>query len=140
MIIGKRQITTPRIGLVKFGPARIMKRLKLLLIICFGIILTFVLLPINFIDQLPEIVGSLTVAVFIVIMFSSMAYYLNYYILVIYGIMFAVSELLWGIYGIPIGPLTMLIFGCIILIVGIISFSQFLRKYPLPTKEVASGS
>ena len=145
MIGGKRYITNPRVGVVKFGPERTMKRLKLGSLIGIAVIITVILvLPVPFIRDfmkaLPQIIPSLMVASLFVVIFGAMAYYLNYSLLAVYGLMFAAGELLWEIYGIPVGPSVMLIFGCMILGIGIFCLSQFLRKYPLPVGEAVSGS
>ena len=141
MILGKRYITTPRIGIVKFGQIRKMKQTKLVGVIGLAVIITFILfLSPTFVKDSPRILISVGVAIFIALIFGAIGYYMDYYRFGIYGLMFAIGEILWGLFGIPVGPLAMLVFGTAILIIGIFSLTQFLHKYHLPNKEVASGS
>ena len=141
MILGKRYITTPRIGVVKFGQIRKMKQTKLVGVIGLAVIITFILfLSPTFVKDSPRILISVGVAIFIALIFGAIGYYMDYYRFGIYGLMFAIGEILWGLFGIPVGPLAMLVFGTAILIIGIFSLTQFLHKYHLPNKEVASGS
>ena len=140
MIAGKRYITTPRIGLVKFGTARMMKRIKLLGIIGLTVIITSCLLwPNAFFKDLPTIVSSILVASMVITIFCAMAYYLDYFPLAIYGLLFGIGEILWSLFGESVGLMAMLVFGSFIFILGLIMLGQFLRKYPLPTEEVANG-
>ena len=96
-------------------------------------------LPVESIEALPETTTSIIVAIIIGLIFGAMAYFLDYILLALYGIMFMIGELVWGFFDTPAGPLIMLIFGIIVLIIGIGTFIRFLNKYPLPTKEALSG-
>ena len=131
MMLGKRYITLPRMGLVKFGQVRNVKRVKLVAVIGIAVIITFILFvsPTSIIDS-PKILTSLGMAIMIALIFGAMGYYLDYYRLIIYGLMFATGELLWGLFGIPVGPYALLISGCVILLIGIFSLIQFIKKYP----------
>ncbi len=140
MIAGKRYITTPRLGLAKFGPARMMKRIKMMGIIALAIIITVCLFWMgNLATNLPKIVGSIIIAGMVAGIFGAMAYYLDYYPLAIYGILFAIGEILWSLFGEPVGVIVMLIFGSIIFLIGLFVLIRFTQKYPLPTGEVANG-
>ena len=141
MIAGKRYITTPRIGLAKFGPARQMKQIKIMGIIALAIIITFCLFWAgNSTMNLPKFVGSIIIAGMVAVIFGAMAYYLDYFPLLIYGLLFATGEILWSTFGEPVGVMAMLVFGSIIFIVGFIKLSQFISRYPLPTEEVSNAS
>ncbi len=139
-IIGKKRITIPRLGHVKFNPKREVKRIKLFIIIFVAVCSTFILLllPILGIEP-PREVGSLFMAVFLMVIFGAMAYYLDFRRLYIYGLMFAITEIVWGRYGVPAGPYVALIFGCMVLITGLILLASFIHKYQKPAEEVANG-
>jgi hypothetical protein len=83
-------------------------------------------------------ISFLFMAVFLMAIFSAMAFYLDFRRLYIYGLMFAVTEIVWGRYGIPAGPYVVLILGCLVLIFGIFLLVTFLHKYQKPGKEVAN--
>ncbi|UCE37099.1 MAG: hypothetical protein JSW00_16670 [Thermoplasmata archaeon] len=134
--LGKRFITLPRIGLVKFGKTRMMKQMKMMiaLLIVFLVVLTLYYLSI-FGNKPHEIVGRLVIPAFIASIFVIVAYFLNYIRLGIYGLLYAFSEILRGVYDKPIRNIAILVIGMIALIVGLYVLIQFLKKYPLPGKE-----
>ena len=138
--LGKRYITIPRVGLVKFGPARIMNQLKMLVIIAIAISATFILYFIQvYVDDPPAYLGSIWIASLVAIIFGAIGYFMNNFRLVVYGMMWASGEILWRIYGEPTGPLLMLTFGIIIVFIGVFVTLRFIQNYPLPPKEVADG-
>lgn len=140
MILGKNYITTPRLGLAKFGPARMMKWIKIMGIIALAVIITVCVFWLGSVTtHLPKIVGSIIIAVMVAGIFGAMAYYLEYLPLALYGLLFGMGEILWTVFGESVGLMAMLIFGSIILIFGLFMLGQFLHKYPLPKEEVANG-
>ena len=138
--LGKKYITIPRIGLVKFGPERLKNQLKMFIAIGIALGATFILflLPM-FIEKPPAIFGSLWIAGLIASIFGVWGYYMSNIRLIIYGLMFAAGEIIWGVFGEPLGPLTMLFSGSIMVITGIFITIRFMRAYPLPPSEVANG-
>ena len=133
MIAGKRYITTPRIGLAKFGPSREMKRIKIMGIIALAIIITSCLFWMgNLTMYLPKIAGSIIIAGMVVGIFGAMAYYLDYLPLAIYGLLFGIGEILWALFGEFVGVMTMLVFGSVIFLIGLFSLIQFIQKYQSP--------
>jgi hypothetical protein len=132
MVIGKKFITIPRLGFAKFGPKREAKRMKLLIVIFLAVISTCILLLLPLVGQKPsKDASSLFMAIFLMVVFSSIAYFLDFNRLYIYGLMFAVNEIVWGRFGEPTGPYLILIFGVIVLIIGLIILFSFMQKYPL---------
>jgi len=141
MIAGKRYMTVPRIGLVKFGPEREMKRIKLIGIIGIAVIITFILfLAGNSINNPPKMMFSFIIAALVVVIFGFLAYYLEYFRLALYGILFAIGEILWSLFGESVGLMAMLAFGSTILIIGIITLVLFMRENPLPSEGAMNGS
>jgi hypothetical protein len=138
--LGKRFITLPRIGLVKFGKTRMMKQMKMMvaLLIVFLLLLTLYYLSISG-NEPNEIVGRLTIPAFIATIFVIIAIFLNYIRLGIYGLLYAFSEVLRGIYDKPVRNIAVLVIGIMALIIGLYVLMQFLKKYPFPPSEVANG-
>lgn len=151
---GKKYITIPRIGFVKFGPKREAKRIKLKVFL-FGV---FIINLILFILPLSGITYYIHIERFFFILliglgmfilpFSVIAYFLDFTRLYFYafsaGIGLILAESLEQIVGDPLGSI--IIFGCIggiIVAIGLYYFILFLRKYPIPKElqeeEVADG-
>jgi len=145
---GKKYITTPRLGQVKFGPQR--QKRKLTLVIVLAVIVAFqviiliatVLLWINppsghglaGIDQnlerlLVGVIGALFVGPSMAMIAYFTEYMRGYYIAFILSI--AVFSLIW--FG---QPIFMIAAGFMILIPGVILFLRFLRLYRLPPTGV----
>jgi hypothetical protein len=136
VVIGKRQITVPRIGFVKFSSKREKKRIKLIIIIGVAVVLTGVLLSLPLLGQKPpKAVSTLFMAVFLMVIFSSMAFYMEFNRLYLYGLMFAVNEIVWGQVGEHAGAYLILIFGVAVMIIGIVFLVSFIQRYPLPSEE-----
>ena len=145
-ILGKRYISRPRIGFVKFGQTR--KKRNKLLAVFLGInvgltiiIFIFTLLGI-FQLSLPGYMVMLVIGLlFITTPFSVIAYFIQlkrvylYALLGGFGLFF--SELLDTVLDTPFIDLLVFIpFGGMILAFGITILIQFLRKYRLTKKEV----
>ena len=145
-ILGKRYISRPRIGFVKFGQTR--KKRNKLLAVFLGInvgltiiIFIFTLLGI-FQLSLPGYMVMLVIGLlFITTPFSIIAYFIQlkrvylYALLGGFGLFF--SELLDPVLDAPFNDLLVFIpFGGMILAFGITILIQFLRKYRLTKKEV----
>ena len=134
--LGKRHITTPRLGTVKFATERKRKIRKLHIITFIFVALTFYLavsaMTANLNRNLPV---SFLIPLFLFSFFAIAAWYKDYPRLYIIGFFYAISEVIYvflenkGIvmgrgllaYGVP---------GLMILIMGILSLFKFLKKYP----------
>lgn len=138
----KKFITIPRIGRVKFGPARKAKQKKLIAIAIVSTIITASLVVLTIIvisnPKLlgPQLMGSTSLALFIgtflIIIFSLFAYFRDFPRLYVHGILVAVgisSTILLD------SPVTTLAAGGIILYIGMVILIRFLRAYPIPSPE-----
>ncbi|MEJ2280100.1 MAG: hypothetical protein P8Y70_20475 [Candidatus Lokiarchaeota archaeon] len=141
--LGKKYIIAPRIGFVQFGVKRESrkKKLKIFLIVnvFFGILM-FILTIIGSITPFLKM-GFLTTLfigfLFFSIPFAIIAYFLEFNRLYIYSFMFGfsffLSELLYPIVGTPLDSIIpFAIPGAIIIIIGLIYFIKFIKKYPKP--------
>lgn len=137
--LGKRFITFPRIGLVKFGKTRMMKQMKMLIALLIVFLVMLALYYLSVLGKNPnEIVVRWSIPAFIASIFVIVAFFLNYIRLGIYGLLYAFSEILRGLYDRPVRNIAVLVIGMMALIIGLYVLSQFLKKYPLPEKEVGS--
>jgi len=147
---GKKYLTTPRLGQVKFGPRR-QKRKKVMMFVLGGIVLLQFLIVMGtvFLWQNPQwaarhgfaslapdyerllvsIIGAMFVGPSIVMIAYFNDFMRGYYIAIVMSL--AVFSLIWfdqSIY--------MVIGALLILIPGVIMFIRFMRKYPLPPAEI----
>jgi len=145
LILGKKFITIPRIGFVKFGAKRKKMKKTLLAFLFFNMILAFLLLFVNisgFFNWLniggltePLVIGLLLITVPL----SVLAYFLEFHRLYIYAIFFGlgffISELLYPLVGAPLDLfLSQGMIGIAVFSIGLVYFVQFLRKYPSSQK------
>jgi hypothetical protein len=141
-LIVKKYVTKPRTGIIKPGPARKSKLIKvniILFIILFAGFIIGLLYP-RFSSAI-NMVFPMSFSMMILIVFSVSAYYLNLNRLYYYGMGIAVApfvgEILWqnslvSHHGYP------LVFGIIssfLIVIGIIYFIRFMRENPLPVME-----
>ncbi len=143
--LGKKYITRPRMGLVKFGQIR-KKRNKLLglfigLMVVFTLI-TFIFTLLGMFQlQLPGFMVMLLIGLlFITLPFSIIAYFLQLKRLYLYAILggfgLFISELLVPIIGAPYHDIiTFGGIGFVITITGIIIFIKFLKRYSIKKEE-----
>ena len=144
MIIGKKYITTPRIGLIKFGPKRKADQRKVKIYLGINVLFGVVILLLQMTGMFKFIIIqrfalSILLGLFISLPFGIMAYFLDFPRLYIYALLGGLGFFLIDLLELfTSGPLSMfLVFGIIggsIVIVGIVFLIKFLRKYPLPDK------
>jgi len=150
---GKRFITTPRLGQVKFGPQRKRRKLIMILVLSGIVFLQLIILTgsvllwrnpqwafnLGLSNMVPD-QEKLLVAV-IAALFAGPATVLisyfnenmrGYYVAFILSL--AVFSLIW--FG---QPIYLIIAGLLIIIPGVILFIRFLHQYPLPKNEVSNG-
>jgi len=146
LFLGKKYITQPRMGFVKFGPRR--KKKKKMLAIFLGLnvaltIITLILTMLGFLQQLiiPGFVLMLAIGlIFITVPFSTIAYFLQLKRLYLYALLggfgLSFSEILFPITGSPINDfITFGGIGLIITLTGLTIFIRFLRNYPMKKDE-----
>ncbi|MBN1801100.1 MAG: hypothetical protein JW891_06295 [Candidatus Lokiarchaeota archaeon] len=145
--LGKKLITVPRMGLVKFGPKRkaAKKKLMMFLIVMFFLNIIFLIVPFTGLLNDLEIdayVLTLCIGLFITIPFSVVAYFLDFKRLYYYAIAFAPSFLLVELLYPLLESLTSLIvflsIGGSIITIGLVFLVKFLKAYRIP-KEGADN-
>ena len=137
---GKKYITVPRIGNVKFGSKRKLKKIKVVLILVISVIFGLAAIVLTQIDIKPYNIDvsiwGIIFAINALIVFSLMAYYLDFPRLYIYSIFFAISIFIIETSSSHVGStydnvIGFGMLGVVILLVGILHLTRFVRRYPL---------
>lgn len=152
LYLAKRLITYPRIGRVKFGPkgkARKMKTTILFSISALILLAVFVvmLLVSGRRVEIPNllIIFPTVYAVYVLVIFGLAAYFLEYSRLYVVGFMYALPFplliLIDNLVGVDLGYLTTAVPALVILIMGAVVLTRFIREHPIPamTQPVEEG-
>ncbi|MHA2281812.1 MAG: hypothetical protein ACXAC5_13295 [Promethearchaeota archaeon] len=146
LVIGKKLITIPRMGFVKFGRKRVVKKVKLAIFLLFmvGLNVIFLFLPFSGLNiRLNAFTTMLIIGIlFITVPICVVAYFLQferlYLIAIMGGLGLSLAELLRPIVGSPLHSIiTFCILGGIITVWGIVILNRFLKEYPSPKKNQA---
>ena len=143
LIIGKRLITTPRMGIIKFGKKRKSKLKALYLVLVITAIIFIIML---FFTNISGVIAKLPASLFwlsiiFILIFGIGAFFLNvgrFYIWGFFWVFPVPAMYILKKSGYTTGqilPVTTLP-GVIICITGILFLVHFLRKNPKPSKEV----
>ncbi|MFW9939518.1 MAG: hypothetical protein ACFFFT_00660 [Candidatus Thorarchaeota archaeon] len=142
--LGKRMITIPRMGFVKFGETRKSKKIKLSIFLSIMVLINIIFLFLRLFGlniNLNSFITMLSIGIlFITLPICIVAYFLEferlYAIAIMGGLCFPISELLRPIVGFPLNSiLSFCIIGCVIVIWGFFYFIRFLKEYPLPKDD-----
>jgi hypothetical protein len=146
-LIGKKYISQPRLGKVKFGRARLARKLKTVIILSVNFLIVLIIYLIGALNPQfrlvlpPYLYGLIIGLLFITLPLSFVAYFLQftrlYIIAILFGLGFFLDEL-FALLLIPEPFDSLLAFGMIsiaIFCIGLVVFVRFLRKYPLPKEE-----
>lgn len=150
---GKKYITTPRLGQVKFGLQR-QRRKQTLVLVLTGIVFVQAVILIGTIflwrnpqwavslgfgqtnPDLERLIVAVIGAMFVGPSIALIAYFTDfirgYYIASIVSL--GVFSLIW--YG---EPIYLIVAGMLILIPGVVLFIRFVREHPLPPAEITHG-
>ena len=147
-ILGKKFITQPRLGYVKFGLQQKARKIKTIIILSINFIVILIINIIRFTNpdsilRFPGILDGLIIGLlFLTAPLFFVAYILQYPRLYFYAILFGISFFLSDLLAIFIPePLdTLITFGIIsgiVIFIGVVFLIKFIRKYPLPKEEMA---
>ncbi len=135
--VGKRRITIPRLGWVKFGPRGRQRRRNAVIVLATGVLLTALVRLIPSAFSPTPLLTALTVATLVWTVLSLMAAFWEfprlYVIAVIISASFFAVELLGHGWPLLVGP-------AIVLAIGIGYLARFIRFYPKPATEVFNAS
>ncbi|KYK28514.1 hypothetical protein AYK20_01065 [Thermoplasmatales archaeon SG8-52-1] len=147
LILGKRFITIPRIGIVKFNQNRTKSRNKIGFLIAILFPITVMMVVLTYLGLYNIKVGGYIVpvgaGVFALVLLSVIAYILDYPHFYLYavsiGLGLPLAALLKPIFGEPLHYLISFgISGTLILIYGIITLIKFIKKYPVSKAEISN--
>jgi hypothetical protein len=151
LLVGKRLITVPRMGRAKFGPKRRRRLSKVSVILAISVLVGMV-----FFLAGQAVTGNLSKGMILefilpagwvvncLLVFSLMAYFLDFSRLYLIGVLYAVAvpldvvqrelssiDLTFVAFGVP---------AAVILLMGAVVFVRFLRKYPLSAEASLDGN
>jgi hypothetical protein len=146
---GKHFITVPRLGRVAFSPTRKARMRKLRLILLPALIVTGALWVLSggwlgqpaWWGDFGWLAGSITVTLVYTTAFGLMAVFMNLPRMALYGVLFALPEILGvglsRLAGSEAGFLIGNVFSAsVVLAVGVVIMVRFLHDYPAPGKEL----
>jgi len=143
--LGKKKITVPRMGIVRFGPERKARKKKVAVIILSAVILSSILalmamtntMPFFLVEHLKGYGSATAFGLLAFTMFLFGGYYNDIPRLYLYGFLFGgslfLSECYYNKVGIVIHSSVWFgVSGLIMLITGITLLTKFIRDYPAP--------
>jgi len=142
----RKSVVAPRLGSVRFGPAR-KTRLKKFTIIMLAVNLVAFLAGMVFAIRADVSSGLMYVVLFgfiVLVLFSTAAYFLECVRFFVYGVLFVLSfvvgEWLFAQHSVRHHgfPITFGLTSGIIITVGLVHFVRLLRRYPIPVVEPGS--
>jgi hypothetical protein len=145
-LLGKRFITQPRLGKVKFGFKQKSRKLKTMVVLSINTIVLLIFYIVRLINPalwsvFPVFIqGLITGLLFITVPLCFAAYFLQhprlYFIAVLVGLSFFLSDLFSIFLVEPFDVLTAFgITSFVIIFIGLLSLIKFIRKYPKPKEE-----
>lgn len=140
MSVGKKLITTPRIGRVKFGSRRGVKHKKVMAVVGISVFALVWLLLALLRLHLPEVVLAPLFGICFALVFGLIAHYMDFGRLYAYGLLLAISLALIEALDNAVGPTALALSGCIPLLIGLVMLVRFLWKYPKPVEEALDGT
>ena len=134
MVIGKKRITEPRLGRVKFGPHREARRSTLMVIILVVVVASAVLLvlPQMGVDMRMGNWVGIALAGMVTAVFLVTAYLLNFRRMYGYAGLIGGAIFITEVWGEAAGMWAHLIGGLLLLAAGLFLLVQFLRRYDIP--------
>ncbi|MFX0076756.1 MAG: hypothetical protein ACFE96_15035 [Candidatus Hermodarchaeota archaeon] len=145
-ILSKKYVIKPRIGFVKYGRKRKVRKWKTMVVISVNIMLLLIILLFNLsisgggINLPYNLVVLLEGFLFLTVPLCFVAYFLQltrlYFYALLFGCGFFLADISSLVISIPFNFLFIyLMFGVIIITVGIIFFIRFIRTYQLAKRE-----
>jgi len=148
--LGKKKITLPRIGIVKFGPERKARNKKVAVIILLAVIFSSALalmamtntMPFFLVELLKGYGSATAFGLLALTIFLFGGYYNDIPRLYLYGFLFGgslfLSECYYNQVGIRIhNSIWFGISGLVMLIIGVSILTKFIRDYPAPERKIA---
>jgi hypothetical protein len=151
MLLGRKYLIVPRLGIVKFGEKRESAKKKMMIISALSTTILAALLVLTVAGVFPGFIGEtlsgvmfmLIVGIIVIILMGFIAYIMDFKNMLYYGLAIGIgiptAEFLHGIVGVPLDSLiTFGTLGSLLLIYGLVNLSHFLKKYPIPNEEMSN--
>jgi hypothetical protein len=131
--VGRKLITVPRLGRVRYGPARKVKVWKTVAVLSASVLvgIAFFVLRRTGVD-LPGWAFAILVGVWLATVFGFVAYYMDLRRLYAYGALFSASFVVALLPLYPAGVFIFLVSGGLACVTGGVMLVRFLRRYPKP--------
>jgi hypothetical protein len=147
-ILSKKYLIQPRIGFVKFGRKRKVRKVKTVIMISINVILLIVIFLFNFSGIFQELrIPSFLYILFAELLFLTLplclvAYFLQYnrlyFIAILMGVSFSIADAASALVPIPFNFfVTYLVIGGLVVIMGLFFLIRFLKKFPKLKEEMA---
>jgi len=150
-MLGKRYITMPRLGAVKFGLERKRRKLVLTGILSIMVLFTLALVLITagvidapgWLDHMQnemtrrgvmDLLVPLFAGLFVAIVMSLIAFFIDYYRGIYIGLVFGLGIFIDEYFDLPVA---MVVGAVLIAIPGVVLLTRFIRKYPIQSNLVA---
>jgi len=138
LALAKRFVTAPRMGSVRFGPARIARKRRVVLVIAVLVAATM-LVPLvgggkEWLHEHPTFM-SVALGILVFAAFAAVAYWLQLARMYVVGLLFGGAFTLTEFFETPV-PL--LVAGALVILSGVVRLVGFVRQYPLPTADDGS--
>jgi hypothetical protein len=150
-ILAKKYISLPRIGIAKFGGKRKKKYRAMLIVSLITFPISVILLTLTYLGpfqiDVSTALGGYAVPIgaglFAIFICGLTAHLIDFTHLFYYGLIIGLGIMITEYFNTTIGPpindvLTFGIPGVIVILIGLFTLSQFIKKYPLPTEEITN--
>jgi hypothetical protein len=151
MLLGRKYLIVPRLGIVKFGEKRESAKKKMMIIYALSTTILAALLALTVAGVFPGFIGEtlsgvmfmLIIGIIVIILMGAFAYIMDFKNMLYYGLVIGIglptAEFLHGIVGVPLDSLiTFGTLGSLLSIYGLVNLSHFLKKYPIPNEEMSN--
>ncbi|MBU6996304.1 MAG: hypothetical protein HXS41_00140 [Theionarchaea archaeon] len=129
--VGRRYITTSRIGRATFGKFRVRRQTMAVLgTVAAAVIVGFFLIVVRPALDLSQAETGLALGVLVALILSFCGYLIDFPRLYMYGILLGMSMGLTEALGDSVGSAALLGLGCVSLLMGLVLLVRFVQKYP----------
>lgn len=130
-LVGRKYITTPRIGLVKFGSPRVRRQAVAVVgTVAAAVMMFFFLMLVRPALDLSRTETGLVLAILVALILGFIAYFIDFPRLYMYGVLLGTSMGLTEAFGDRIGSVAFMGSGCVSLLIGLVLVVRFVQRYP----------
>jgi hypothetical protein len=136
MIVGRRYITVPRLGVARFGMQRRRKQSFLIATIALAVIFSMLIWIISdlYLESVTTVM-DITFSLLVVIVFAMVSFFLGSIRIFVYGLILASVMYLVGVVDEQMASILAIGIGTVVLAVGVGMLILFIRKYPVPKEN-----